>query len=167
LNEMPPPSNRLLRTIIDSIPVHVFTALPHTGETTWVNARMLAYRGSTVEGFMKGPWDALHPDDRCDYVKRWGTAIRKGEAFSHQVRIRRFDGIYRWFMIRAVPLRDSRGIIVHWFGTNMDIHDQRLAEVDAARQSEMAESESKYRSLANSSPQIVFAATSNDGITYA
>ncbi|CAZ83080.1 unnamed protein product [Tuber melanosporum] len=167
LNEMPPPSNRLLRTIIDSIPVHVFTALPHNGETTWVNARMLDYRGSTVEELIKGPWDALHPDDRGDYVKRWGTAIRKGEAFSHQVRIRRFDGIYRWFMIRAVPLRDSRGIIVHWFGTNMDIHDQRLAEVDAARQSEMAESESKYRSLANSSPQIVFAATSNDGITYA
>ncbi|RPA92688.1 hypothetical protein L873DRAFT_1831024 [Choiromyces venosus 120613-1] len=167
LNEMPPPSNRLLRTIIDSIPVHVFTALPQTGETTWVNARMLAYRGSTVEGFMKGPWDALHPDDRDDYVKRWGIAVRKGEPFSHQVRIRRFDGIYRWFMIRAVPLRDSRGIIVHWFGTNMDIHDQRLAEVDAARQAEMAESESKYRSLANSSPQIVFAATANDGITYA
>ena len=167
LDEMPPPSNRLLRTIIDSIPVHVFTALPQTGETTWVNARMLAYRGSTVEGFMKGPWDALHPDDRDDYVKRWGIAVRKGEAFSHQVRIRRFDGIYRWFMTRAVPLRDSRGIIVHWFGTNMDIHDQRLAEVDAARQSEMAESESKYRSLANSSPQIVFAATANDGITYA
>ncbi|PWW74095.1 hypothetical protein C7212DRAFT_358965 [Tuber magnatum] len=167
LSEMPPPSNRLLRTIIDSIPVHVFTALPHTGETTWVNKRMLAYRGSSVEEFMKGPWDALHPDDRDDYVKRWGIAIQEGEAFSHQVRIRRFDGIYRWFMIRAVPLRDSRGIIVHWFGTNMDIHDQRLAEVDAARQSEVAESESKYRSLANSSPQIVFAATSNDGITYA
>ncbi|KAG0635609.1 hypothetical protein HOY80DRAFT_1056867 [Tuber brumale] len=167
LNEMPPPSNRLLRTIIDSIPVHVFTALPHTGATTWVNARMLDYRGSTVKEFMKGPWDALHPDDQGDYVKRWGNAIRTGEAFSHQVRIRRFDGIYRWFMIRAVPLRDSRGIIVHWFGTNMDIHDQRLAELDAARQSEMAESESKYRSLANSSPQIVFAATSNDGITYA
>ncbi|CUS08279.1 unnamed protein product [Tuber aestivum] len=167
LNEIPPPSNRLLRTIIDSVPVHVFTALPHTGETTWVNERMLTYRGSSPEEFMKGPWDALHPDDRENYVKRWGIAIQKGEAFSHQVRIRRFDGVYRWFMIRAVPLRDSRGIIVHWLGTNMDIHDQRLAEVDAARQSEMAESESKYRSLANSSPQIVFAATSNDGITYA
>lgn len=165
--EMPPPSNRLLRTIIDSIPVHVFTAMPHTGKTTWVNARMLAYRGTSVEEFMKGPWDALHPEDREDYVRRWGIAVRKGEPFSHQVRVRRFDGIYRWFMIRAVPLRDPRGIIVHWFGTNMDIHDQRLAEVDAARQAEMAESESKYRSLANSSPQIVFAATANDGITYA
>lgn len=166
-HQMPPPSNRLLRTIIDSIPVHVFTAAPYSGETTWVNARMLAYRGATVEEFMKGPCDAFHPEDQEDYIKRWGLAIRKGEPFSHQVRIRRFDGIYRWFMIRAVPLRDSRGIIVHWFGTNMDIHEQRIAEVDAARQAEMAESESKYRSLANSSPQIVFAATAVDGISYA
>jgi PAS domain S-box-containing protein len=166
-HQMPPPSNKLLRTIIDSIPVHVFTAAPYTGETTWVNARMLAYRGATVDEFMKGPWEAFHPDDREDYIKRWGIAVRKGEPFSHQVRVRRFDGVYRWFMIRAVPLRDSRGIIVHWFGTNMDIHDQRIAEVDAARQAEMAESESKYRSLANSSPQIVFAATAVDGISYA
>lgn len=166
-HQMPPPSNKLLRTIIDSIPVHVFTAAPYTGDTTWVNARMLAYRGATVEEFMKGPSDAMHPDDRDDYIKRWGIAVRKGEPFSHQVRVRRFDGVYRWFMIRAVPLRDSRGIIVHWFGTNMDIHDQRIAEVDAARQAEMAESESKYRSLANSSPQIVFAATAVDGISYA
>lgn len=166
-HQMPPPSNRLLRTIIDAIPVHVFTAAPYSGETTWVNARMLAYRGATVEEFMKGPCDAFHPDDQEDYIKRWGIAIRKGEPFSHQVRIRRFDGLYRWFMIRAVPLRDSRGIIVHWFGTNMDNHEQRIAEVDAARQAEMAESESKYRSLANSSPQIVFAATAVDGISYA
>ncbi|KAH8151464.1 uncharacterized protein LAJ45_04669 [Morchella importuna] len=166
-HQMPPPSNKLLRTIIDSIPVHVFTAAPYTGETTWVNARMLAYRGATVDEFMKGPWEAFHPEDREDYIKRWGIAVRKGEPFSHQVRVRRFDGVYRWFMIRAVPLRDSRGIIVHWFGTNMDIHDQRIAEVDAARQAEMAESESKYRSLANSSPQIVFAATAVDGISYA
>lgn len=166
-HQMPPPSNKLLRTIIDSIPVHVFTAAPYTGDITWVNARMLAYRGATVEEFMKGPSDAIHLDDRDDYTKRWGIAVRKGEHFSHQVRVRRFDGVYRWFMIRAVPLRDSRGIIVHWFGTNMDIHDQRIAEVDAARQAEMAESESKYRSLANSSPQIVFAATAVDGISYA
>jgi PAS domain S-box-containing protein len=167
IHEMPPPSNRLLRTITDSIPVHVFTAIPDTGQITWVNARMLAYRGITAEQFLKGPWDSLHPEDRDEYLRHWGIAVRKGEPFSHQMRVRRFDGDYRWFMVRAVPLRDPRGIIVHWFGTNMDIHDQRLAEVNAARQAEMAESEMKYRSLANSSPQIVFAATASHGITFA
>jgi len=166
-DEMPPPSNRLLRTITDSIPVHVFTAVPDSGQITWVNARMLAYRGISAAQFLKSPWEALHPDDRDEYLRRWGIAIRKGEPFSHQTRVRRFDGDYRWFMVRAVPLRDPRGIIVHWFGTNMDIHDQRLAELDAARQAEMAASEQKYRSLANSSPQIVFAATASHGITFA
>ncbi|KAK6355443.1 hypothetical protein TWF696_004540 [Orbilia brochopaga] len=164
---MPPPSNKLLRTIIDAIPVHVFTAAPQTGETTWVNSRMLSYRGATAEEFMADPYEPFHPDDRANYIRLWLAAVRKGEPFSYQIPIRRFDGHYRWFMIRAVPLRDNRGIIVHWFGTNMDIHDQRIAEVNAARQAEMAESEAKYRSLANSSPQIVFAATLKAGITFA
>ncbi|KAK6331503.1 hypothetical protein TWF730_004585 [Orbilia blumenaviensis] len=164
---MPPPSNKLLRTIIDAIPVHVFTAAPQTGETTWVNSRMLSYRGATAEEFMADPYEPFHPDDRANYIRLWLAAVRKGEPFSYQIRIRRFDGHYRWFMIRAVPLRDNRGMIVHWFGTNMDIHDQRIAEVNAARQAEMAESEAKYRSLANSSPQIVFAATLSAGITFA
>jgi len=164
---MPPPSNKLLRTIIDAIPVHVFTAAPQTGDITWVNSRMLSYRGTTAQEFTDNPYEPLHPDDVGSYVKMWMTAVRKGEPFSAQMRVRRFDGNYRWFMTRAVPLRDSRGIIVHWFGTNMDVHDQRLAELNATRQAEMAESESKYRSLANSSPQIVFAATLNMGITFA
>ncbi|KAI5797599.1 hypothetical protein EDC01DRAFT_628988 [Geopyxis carbonaria] len=167
VHEMPPPSNKLLRTIIDSIPVHVFTAAPDTGRMTWVNARMLAYRGLSPEQFMNQPWEALHPEERDEYRRRWAIAIRKGEPFSHQVRVRRFDGMQRWFMVRAVPLRDQRGIIVHWFGTNMDIHEQRLAELNATKQAEKAQSESKYRSLANSSPQIVFAATANQGITFA
>lgn len=164
---MPPPSNKLLRTIIDAIPVHVFTAAPHTGEFTWVNSRMLTYRGSTAEEFMMEPLQAMHPEDKEAYMRSWSAAVRKGEAFSFQMRLRRFDGNYRWFMTKAVPLRDSRGAIVHWFGTNMDVHDQRLAELNAARQAEMAESEMKYRSLANSSPQIVFAATAAMGITFA
>ena len=164
---MPPPSNRLLRTIIDSIPVHVFTAAPGTGVTTWVNARMLAYRGSTVEEFLKDPWAPYHPEDRAEYRRQWKIVVDAGIPFSHQVRILRYDGFYRWFMIRAVPLRDAKGQIVHWFGTNMDVHDQRVAEINAARQQEMAESEHKYRSLANSSPQIVFACTADDGITFA
>lgn len=167
MHEMPPPSNKLLRTIIDSIPVHVFTAAPYTGIPVWVNARLLAYQGVTVDEFTRSPWSALHPEDRDEYRRLWKMAVEAGLPFSHQMRIRRFDGVYRWFMNRAVPLRDSKGGIVHWFGTNMDIHDQRLAEVNAARQQEMAESEHKYRSLANSSPQIVFAATADEGITFA
>ncbi|KAI9674125.1 MAG: hypothetical protein M1817_001943 [Caeruleum heppii] len=167
LYDMPPPSERLLRTVVDSIPVQIFTAAPQSGAITWVNSRFLTYRGQSVEDFLSDPWQSIHPDQRAEYLETWRQSLRNGEQFSYQVRIRRFDGNYRWFYVRAAPLRDTRGVTVHWFGTNMDIHEQHIAEVNAARQKETAASEAKYRSLANSSPQIVFAATDTDGITFA
>ncbi|KAI9825747.1 MAG: hypothetical protein M1819_000465 [Sarea resinae] len=166
-SNMPPPSERLLRTIIDSIPVQIFTAAPRTGAITWVNSKFLTYRGQTVEQFAKDPWQSIHPEEREEYLRMWSQALGSGQDFSHQVRICRFDGTYRWFYVRAAPLRDTRGITVHWCGTYMDIHEQHVAEVNAARQKETAASEAKYRALANSSPQIVFAATRTAGITFA
>ncbi|KAI9842420.1 MAG: hypothetical protein M1837_007165 [Sclerophora amabilis] len=167
LIDLLPPSERLLRTIVDALPVQIFTAAPQNGAITWVNSKFLTYRGHTDEDVVKQPWHSIHGDQREDYLKTWNQSLRTGEPFSYQARLRRFDGMYRWFYVRAAPLRDSRGIIVHWFGTNMDIHEQHIAEVDAARQHETAASEAKYRSLANSSPQIVFAATENEGVTFA
>ncbi|KAI9811774.1 MAG: hypothetical protein M1827_005319 [Pycnora praestabilis] len=164
---MPPPSERLLRTIVDSLPVQIFTAQPQNGAITWVNSRFLTYRGQTVEQFLQNPWQSVHFEEREDHLKQWAQALKNGVQFSHQVRIRRFDGNYRWFFVRAAPLKDNRGVTVHWFGTMMDIHEQHIAEVSAAREKETAASEAKYRSLANSSPQIVFAATETEGITFA
>lgn len=161
------PSSRLIRVIVDAIPVCVYTASPVTGLITWVNERTLAYTGLTAARFLKRSWDSLHPDDRSAYQSGWEAAMQAGEGYSTQTRMRRFDGAYRWFMCRIVPLRDSKGAIVHWFGTMMDIHEQKEAERDAARRAETAASESKYRSLAEASPQIVFAANSDVGIAYA
>ncbi|KAI9884560.1 MAG: hypothetical protein M1823_003655 [Watsoniomyces obsoletus] len=165
--EMPPPSERLLRTMIDAIPVQIFTAAPQDGRITWVNSKFLAYRGHTVQDFVRDPWQSIDPEQRDEYLRAWSHSLRNGEQFSYRVRLRRFDGSYRWFYVRAAPLRDTKGITVHWFGTNMDIHDQHMAELSAARQRETAASESKYRALANSSPQIVFAATDSRGVTFA
>jgi signal transduction histidine kinase len=119
-----------------------------------------------VQDFIKDPWQSIHPEQRDDYLRVWTQSLRNGEQFSYRVRLRRFDGNYRWFYVRAAPLRDNKGITVHWFGTNMDIHDQHIAELNAARQKETAASESKYRALANSSPQIVFAATDSKGVIF-
>ena len=165
--ELPPPSERLLRTMIDAIPVQIFTASPQDGRITWVNSKFLAYRGHSVQAFIHNPWRSIHPDQREAYLQTWGQALRNNEQFSYRVRLRRFDGRYRWFYVRAAPLRDTKGITVHWVGTNMDIHDQHAAELSAARQQETAASESKYRALANSSPQIVFAAADSGGIIFA
>jgi len=162
------PSSRLLKVVVDSIPVHVFTASPGTGTITWANGRTLAYRGVTAEDYIANPHASLHPDDSEEFLRRWNRMLKlETEGISQTVRIKRFDGQFRWFAARVVPLRDSRGGVVHWFGTAMDIHDAREAEINTARQEEIKASEFKYRSLAEASPQIVFAATPALGISYA
>jgi signal transduction histidine kinase len=164
---MPPPSDRVKGIMLDSLPMHIFIALPPTGEIVWVNSRYLTYRGQSVTDLHEDPWASIHSEEREDYLKAWSHAIRTGEQFSMQVRLRRFDGIYRWFYTRAVGLRDIRGVIVQWYGTHMDIHDQHIAEVKAARQEEIEASEAKHRQLANLIPQIIFSATEDQGVTFA
>ncbi|PMD34804.1 hypothetical protein L207DRAFT_437079 [Hyaloscypha variabilis F] len=164
---MPPPSDRVKGIMLDSLPMHIFIALPPTGEIVWVNNRYLTYRGQSVTDLHEDPWASIHFEERDEYLKAWSHAIRTGEQFSMQVRLKRFDGTYRWFYTRAVGLRDSRGVIVQWYGTHMDIHDQHIAEVKAARQEEIEASEAKHRQLANLIPQIIFSATEDQGVTFA
>ncbi|RCI16988.1 hypothetical protein L249_2301 [Ophiocordyceps polyrhachis-furcata BCC 54312] len=165
--DMAPPSDRLKGLILDSLPAHVFVALPRTGETVWVNSRFLSYRGQTVADLAADPWGSIHPDDREEYLKAWSHSLRTGEQFSRTVRIKRFDGAYRWFYARAVASKDKRGVIMQFLGSYMDIHDQHIAELRAARQEEVEASEAKHRLLANLIPQIIFTATEDEGITFA
>ena len=164
--DMPPPSERLLRTIIDSLPVQIFTAAPSTGELTWVNSKFLVYRGRDSRQVLKEPWEAIHPDDKVAYMDAWKKALKTGQQLQQKIRLQRFDSNFRWFYARAAPLKDKRQNIVHWIGTNMDIHDQHVAELNSAKQQETAASEAKYRALANSSPQIVFTVNRTKGVTF-
>ncbi|KAK1761354.1 hypothetical protein QBC47DRAFT_419738 [Echria macrotheca] len=165
--EMTPPSDKLKGLILDSLPAHVFVALPQTGEIVWVNSRFLTYRGQTSGDLAADPWGSIHPDDRDEYLRAWSQSVRTGEQFSRTVRIRRFDGAYRWFYARAVASKDKRGVILQFLGSYMDIHDQHIAELRAARQEEIEASEAKHRLLANLIPQIIFTATEDEGITFA
>ncbi|QIW98837.1 hypothetical protein AMS68_004355 [Peltaster fructicola] len=164
--DMPPPSERLLRTIIDSLPVQVFTAAPDTGNVTWVNSKFLIYRGQDSRQVLGDPWQAIHPDDRKEYMETWQRCLKTGQQLQQKVRLQRFDSSYRWFYVRAAPLKDKRQQTVHWIGTNMDFHEQHIAEQNSARQQETEASEAKYRALANSSPQIVFAVNRSSGVIF-
>jgi signal transduction histidine kinase len=153
--------------MLDTLPVHVFVAAPHTGEILWVNNPFLTYRGQTVAQLYEDAWGSIYPDEREAYIAAWSASVRTGQPFSRQVRIRRFDGSYRWFYARAVAGKDTKNVIVQWYGSFMDIHDQHLAEVAAARREEMEASEANYRLLANLIPQIVFAASEEKGVIFA
>ncbi|KAK8086927.1 hsp90-like protein [Apiospora phragmitis] len=164
---MLPPTDRLKGLMLDSLPAHVFVAMPDNGEIMWVNSKYLTYRGQTIADLVMDPWGSLHPEDRDMYLQQWTTALRTGDPFAHTVRIRRFDGVYRWHQARAVASKDKRGTIIQYIGSYMDIHDQKIAELRAARQEEVEASEAKHRLLANLIPQIIFTATEEDGITFA
>jgi len=164
--EMPPPSESLLRTIIDSLPVQIFTAAPTTGAITWVNSKFLIYRGQDSRQVLQDPWESIHPEDRDTYLEQWNKSLRTGQQLQQKVRLQRFDKAYRWFYVRVAPLKNKRQQTVHWIGTNMDFHDQHLAELNSAKQQETAASEAKYRALANSSPQIVFVVSNRRGLTF-
>ncbi|KAK7398356.1 hypothetical protein QQX98_012271 [Neonectria punicea] len=148
-----------------------------TGDKTARNAEDLSGTSSkkpaqpdpqeTAIDLAADPWGSIHLDDRDEYLKAWSHSVRTGEQFSRTVRIKRFDGTYRWFYARAVASKDKRGVIMQFLGSYMDIHDQHIAELKAARQEEIEASEAKHRLLANLIPQIIFTATEDEGITFA
>lgn len=108
----------------------------------------------------------MHPDDQPECKKAWELAYEQGNGFAGEYRLKRFDGVYRCFLWRIVPLRDLKGKIMHWFGTCTDVHDQHVAKESNLRQVEIESNERKYRLLAEAIPQIVFTFSPGAGLTY-
>ena len=118
-----------LRLVIDTIPGMVWSALPD-GSVDFVNQPWLEYHGLTWGSFNRGSvLAALHPDDVAIAAQNWRTALATGKHPELELRVRRADGEYRWFLSRAVPLRDELGNIVKWYGTITDIEDRKRAEM--------------------------------------
>jgi PAS domain S-box-containing protein len=91
----------------------------------------LDYVGMTAKQAQGWGWaEAIHPDDRKKLVEDWQSCLVSGRPVDTEARIRRFDGAYRWFLIRANPLRDESGNILKWYGTNIDIDDRKRGEED-------------------------------------
>ncbi|HXN92988.1 MAG TPA: PAS domain-containing protein, partial [Candidatus Acidoferrales bacterium] len=116
-----------LRLIIDTIPTIVWRKLPD-GSADFLNRNFREYTGLSLEDGMGWGWmnNAFHPDDRL--MEEWREALAAGKPFEKEARLRRADGQYRWFLIRAVPLRDEQSNIVKWYGTTSDIEDLKRAE---------------------------------------
>jgi PAS domain S-box-containing protein len=121
--------------VIHTTPALIHTALPD-GNIDFFNRRWLEYLGLTLEDVQGWRWTAaIHPEDVAGIVEKWRTSLATGEPFEAETRVRRADGVYRWFLHRKVALRDDCGKIVRWYGSSIDIEDRKQAE-DALRRSE-------------------------------
>jgi PAS domain S-box-containing protein len=113
--------------LAEAIPVQIWTARPD-GMLDYVSQRTADYFGRTAEQILRDGWrDGVHPDDLADAGARWGQALETGDPYQVEFRLRRADGSYRWHLGRATAQRDDAGRIMHWFGTNTDVHEQRQA----------------------------------------
>src|SRR6266481_3729329 len=117
-----------LRLVIDSIPGLVCT-MNAAGEVQRLNRQLLEYFGKTTEELKN--WstsDVVHPDDRARVVAAFASSIKTGLPYDIEHRCRRADGVYLWFQVRALPLRDTQGHISSWYVLLTDIDKRKQAE---------------------------------------
>lgn len=118
-----------LRATIDAVPGFVWRAAPD-GSVEFLNQRWCDYTGISLQESLGLGWTSrIHPDDAPALGEYWQTLLQAGEPGSFEARLRRFDGVYRWFLIRAVPLLDDAGRVLKWYGQNTDIEDRKRAEM--------------------------------------
>jgi PAS domain S-box-containing protein len=136
-----------LRLVVDAIPTLAWSA-QGDGSADFFNQRWLEYTGLSTEQARDWGWAAaLHPDDLNGLVDYWRSILASGEPGEIEGRLRRFDGVYRWFLFRATPSFDNDGRLVKWFGTSTDIEDRKRAECLLAGENLVLEMTAKGDSL--------------------
>ncbi|MGH8664683.1 MAG: ATP-binding protein [Burkholderiales bacterium] len=118
--------------LADAMPQMVWTLLAD-GSTGYVNRQLVEYTGMAANDVKAWSWGVgLHPEDLETCLRAWTAALRTGMPYNAECRIRRAaDGVYRWHLARAVPMRDPKGQVLQWFATCTDIDAQKQAENEA------------------------------------
>jgi PAS domain S-box-containing protein len=121
-------SEARFRELADNISQFVWTA-DHTGWVTWYNKRWHAYTGATLAETQGWGWRKVHHPDHVErVVERISRSFATGKPWEDTFPLRGRDGRYRWFLSRAMPIRDGDGEVVRWFGTNTDVTERFAAE---------------------------------------
>lgn len=135
-------SERQWRTMLDAMPTLAWTARAD-GFIDWYNARWYEYTGKTVEDMEGWGWQSVHdPDVLPAVLERWQASITTGQPFEMTFPLRRRDGVFKSFLTRVSPVKDSTGKVIRWFGTNTDVESEHRARESA----ESAERRSAYLS---------------------
>jgi PAS domain S-box-containing protein len=125
-------SEQRFRLLAQALPNQIWTA-NEQGELDWFNEQVYVYSGAAPGSLDGEGWANLVHVDDVDHVSRaWSAALVSGDLYQAEFRLRRHDGEYRWFVVRAVLVRTRSGAFNGWVGSNTDIEDQKAAEVAAA-----------------------------------
>ena len=145
------------RTLISATAQIVWTNTPD-GEMQGTNADWSAFTGQSEEEYTGYGWsNAVHPDDTQPTIDAWKLSVATHTPFGFEHRLRRHDGVYRHFAIRAVPILEASGSIREWIGVHTDVTERRAAEQERRRAEEaLRESEQRYKSLFDYNPDAVF-----------
>ncbi len=142
-------SEAKLRRIIDTIPSLAWSTWPDGSGEFW-NKRWYDYTGLTPEECLGLGWHrGVHPEDVTPLMKKWAEVLASGKAGEGEARFRRYDGVFRWFLIRAEPLRDEAGKIVSWYGISTDIEERKQAE------EKLRQDECELRQITDAIPQTI------------
>jgi PAS domain S-box-containing protein len=138
------------KLLTDAMPQIVWIGRADTGDSVYVNEQFSHYTGAPNEAFMGQGWQHfVHPEDREMAATEWTLARERSEAFDVEFRMRRFDGAFRWFKVRGVPMPGTDGEVKVWYGTCTDIQDT----MEARFRAESAD-RAKSEFLANMSHEI-------------
>ncbi|MGX5802445.1 PAS domain-containing sensor histidine kinase [Bradyrhizobium sp. Arg314] len=153
-------SERNLRVMIDTVPAYSWSADTES-RTEFVSRHYLDYIGLPADRAQDWRWaESVHPDDLTGLTAWWQNILASGKSGEAEARVRRFDGAYRWFLIRVKPLSDERGNIVKWYGVDTDIDDRKRAD-EALRASER-----QSRLIVNTIPGMVAVFTASGEAEY-
>jgi formate hydrogenlyase transcriptional activator len=142
-------SEARLRQVIDTIPTMAWCNLPD-GPNEFLNKQWHEYTGLSPEESHGWGWQAaFHPEDLRALMEKWQEQLGSGESGEIEARVRRHDGVYRWFLIRMAPFRDDSGRIVRWYGTSTDIENLKQTET------KLREEERELRRITDAIPQTI------------
>src|SRR6201993_4731753 len=142
-------SEARLRQVIDTIPTLAWCNLPD-GSNEFLNQRWHEYTGLSPEESHGLGWQvAVHPDDVSQLMEKWQSALLSGKPGEIEARLRRYDGAYRWFLIRVEPFHDEAGRLLRWYGTSTDIESLKQTE------EKLREDERDLRRITDSIPQAI------------
>ena len=138
-----------LRQVIDTLPTLVWCTRPD-GSTEFLNKRWHDYTGCSPEESRVHGWQpAVHPEDLTCVVAKGQELLASGQPGEVEGRIRRHDGVFRWFLMRVEPLRDQTGKIVRWYGVQIDIDDLKQIE------EKLREEDRELRRITDAIPQTI------------